>query len=606
MKLRRLISTVALLGFAGTLAAQEAVRFIGCPLYRDTDAGRKSGCWLVDDPASGRRFDLQQGHTKPQLGHEVLVEGVLPAATGAAGADNAADTRDCGGRVLQQPRVSVLPGRCPAVTLPAEGHPGKAFVLPGTVMTANHLPQPLPAPPFRPSTAHIRFDHGDDYLLYQHAEVLLQDAVRLARLSGTRRIDVTGHAATQPQSVSGRLLAEAPALAEARARMVEEALVRLGWPRSQVQRRVQLDPPAPPGTPPALVAASQRRVTLTVPVMPAGPAASAAATPASAPPVFAQAASPDWVPHDSPVGSGPFPAVMEMVPGLPQHTVYRPADLQAPGLRPLPVVAWGNGACVNVGNRFRWFLSEIASHGFVVVAAGPIGPREAEQLSGGGNLRGRPAPGSPAALAAAATGASSATASLPPGLGRAETTPAQLLQALDWAAAANSRVGSPWQGRLDTRRVAVMGQSCGGLQAIAAAADPRVTTLGVWNSGALDDSTLAHTIAGAPVTKAMVEALRLPMLYVTGEPSDVAFKNAADDVRRIVQVGRAPVFHAWREQTGHGGTYREPQGGAFGAVAADWLKWRLQGDARAARRFEGADCGLCRSPEWHVQKKDIP
>lgn len=601
MKRQRLISGFALLLAVAGVSAQEAVRFVGCPVYRDTDAGRKSGCWLVDDPASGRRFDLQQGHTKPQLGHEVLVEGLLPAT--AEGRD---DTRDCGGRVLQQPRVSVLPGRCPAVTLPAEGHPGKAFVLPGTVMTANHLPQPLPAPPFRPSTTHIRFDHGDDYLLYQHAEVLLQDAVRLARLSGTRRIDVTGHAATQPQAVSGRVLAEPAALAEARARMVEEALVRLGWPRSQVQRTVQLDPPAPAGTPPALVTASQRRVTLTVPV--AVPAASASAS-ASAPPSFSQPAAPDWVPPLTPVGSGPYPAVMEMVPGLPQHTVYRPADLHAPGLRALPVVAWGNGACVNVGNRFRWFLSEIASHGFVVVAAGPIGPREAEQLSGGGALRGRPAPGSPAALAAAAAASAASTTAagtLPAGLGRAETTPAQLLQALDWAAAANTRVGSPWQGRIDTRHVAVMGQSCGGLQALAAAADPRVTTLGVWNSGALDDSALARTISGAPVTKATVEALRQPVLYITGEPSDVAFRNAADDVRRIAQVGQAPVFHAWRERTGHSGTYREPQGGAFGAVAVDWLKWRLQGDAQAARRFEGADCGLCRSPEWHVQKKGIP
>ncbi len=588
--MRRACSALALLLLLATAWADEPLRFVGCPVYRDTDAGRKSGCWLADDPASGLRFDLQQAHTKPQLGQEVLVEGWRPDAARR-------QTRDCGGEVLERVRVSVLPGRCPPLQLPAEGFPGKNFVLPGTVMTQNHLPQPMPAPPFETRSFTILFDHGDDYLLYQHAEVQLQEAVRLARLGGARRIEVSGHAATLPQRVSGRTLAEPAALAMQRARMVEEALVRLGWPRTQVASTAQADPPPRAGTHALMAAASQRRVTITVPITvpiatPAGPSAVA-----SAPAALATAApAPDWVPPDTPVGSGPYPAVMEMVPGLPHHTVYRPADLSALGGRPLPVVAWANGACVNVGNRFRWFLSEIASHGFVVVSIGPIGPREAEGLTSGGALRGHPAPGSPAAQAA------SSTAPLPAGLGRAESTPAQLLQALDWATAATRRVGSPWQGRIADTRVAVMGQSCGGLQAIAAAADPRVTTLGVWNSGALDDEALAQTIAGARVTKADVTKLRLPMLYITGDPSDVAFKNTAADVERI---GAAPVFWGWRERTGHSGTYREAGGGAFGAVAVDWLKWMFDGDATAAKRFEGPDCTLCRSPEWHVRKKGI-
>lgn len=585
---RACLALVVLVLQQATAWADEPLRFVGCPVYRDTDAGRKSGCWLADDPASGLRFDLQQAHTKPQLGQEVLVEGWRPDAPRR-------QTRDCGGEVLERVRVSVLPGRCPALLLPAEGFPGRNFVLPGTVMTQNHLPQPMPAPPFETRQFTILFDHGDDYLLYQHAEVQLQEAVRLARLGGARRIDISGHAATQPQRVSGRVLAEPASLAMQRARMVAEALVRLGWPRAQVGTTAQADPPLPSGTHALMAAASQRRVTITVPIAaPAAPAAPAAAASSTARTELA--AAPDWVPPDTPVGRGPYPAIMEMVPGLPHHTLYRPADLAALGGRQLPVVAWANGACVNVGNRFRWFLSEIASHGFLVVAIGPIGPREAEGLASGGALRGQPAPGSPAAQAAAGA------TTLPSGLGRAESTPGQLLQALDWAAAANRRVGSPWQGRIADTRVAVMGQSCGGLQAIAAAADPRVTTLGVWNSGALDDEALAQAIAGARVTKADVLKLRLPMLYVTGDPSDVAFKNTADDVERI---GTAPVFWGWRERTGHSGTYRESGGGAFGTVAVDWLKWMFDGDATAAKRFEGPDCGLCRNPEWHVRKKGI-
>ena len=56
-------------------AAAELVRFVACPVYRDTDAGKKSGCWLADDPATGRRYDVSQSPTKPDWNFEVLVEG---------------------------------------------------------------------------------------------------------------------------------------------------------------------------------------------------------------------------------------------------------------------------------------------------------------------------------------------------------------------------------------------------------------------------------------------------------------------------------------------------------------------------------------------------
>lgn len=45
---------IALMVTAPVLGEQQ--RFITCPIYRDTDAGRKSGCWLVDEGVSGQRF----------------------------------------------------------------------------------------------------------------------------------------------------------------------------------------------------------------------------------------------------------------------------------------------------------------------------------------------------------------------------------------------------------------------------------------------------------------------------------------------------------------------------------------------------------------------
>src|SRR5579864_5553141 len=75
-------------------------------------------------------------------------------------------------------------------------------------------------------------------------------------------------------------------------------------------------------------------------------------------------------------GSGPYKAVMEMDAGLPDHTVYRPENLSALNGMNLPLVVWGNGACVNAGNSFSNFLTDISSYGFLVVALGPIVERD--------------------------------------------------------------------------------------------------------------------------------------------------------------------------------------------------------------------------------------
>ena len=305
-----------------------------------------------------------------------------------------------------------------------------------------------------------------------------------------------------------------------------------------------------------------------------------------------------YVTPDTPQGLGRYPAIMEVDPGLVTHTVYRPQDLAALGNEKLPIVAFGNGACINVGNRFRPFLSEIASHGFLTIAIGPIGPKESELAASGSAVRGPPAPGSPTALLLAAGKAPAVTS----GPTSADTTAAQLIDAINWAVAENTRSGSRYFGRIDTAQIAVMGQSCGGLQAIDAAHDPRVKTLGVWNSGAFTNDDRAWEIAAARATKASLKTLHTPALYITGDPSEVAFQNAEDDFTRIEGI---PIFRAWREKTGHSGTYREPHGGAFAPVGVAWLKWQLKGDKAAGRMFTGADCGLCINPEWHVKKKLI-
>ena len=44
------------------------------------------------------------------------------------------------------------------------------------------------------------------------------------------------------------------------------------------------------------------------------------------------------------VGTGRYPALKEMVASLPNHVIYRPADLSKLGNEKLGVLAWGTGA----------------------------------------------------------------------------------------------------------------------------------------------------------------------------------------------------------------------------------------------------------------------
>jgi dienelactone hydrolase len=270
---------------------------------------------------------------------------------------------------------------------------------------------------------------------------------------------------------------------------------------------------------------------------------------------------------------------MEPVPGLPTHTLYRPADMAAVK-GPLPIVAWGEGACANEGNRFRWFLSEIASHGYFILAVGPIGPQDKEIW-----LQNAPQPK-----------AGAVPQKLPP----PPTHSSQLVDAINWATAENERAGSPFFHRLDPSKVAVMGMSCGGAQAIEASADPRVTTSVMWNSGLFPGETTMG--GGKALTKDDLKLIHAPVAYISGDQSDVAFVNANDDFDRLSQP---PAFRAYRKMTGHGGTYGEVNGGDFGKVGVAWLDWRLKGDAEAGRMFLGPSCGLCTDPKWVVRKKNI-
>jgi uncharacterized protein YciI len=263
-------------------------------------------------------------------------------------------------------------------------------------------------------------------------------------------------------------------------------------------------------------------------------------------------------------GTGPYKAVMLAENTLPTHTVFRPKDLSAfTKKNKLPIIAWGNGACANSPWEHVNFLSEVSSYGFLVLAIGPM-PVEGEK-------------------------------------GNGKTTSSQLIDAINWAVAQNSDKKSPYYNKIEVTKIAVSGMSCGGLQTLEVASDPRVSTVVVCNSGIFN--TLGNGRSAMPnLTKANLTTIHTPTLYLLGGEKDIAYTNGMDDYKRINQV---PVFMA-NMDVGHGGTYSQPHGGEFAKVATAWYQWQLKGDKKASKLFTGEPAGLTQNPNWRVEKKNMP
>lgn len=266
-------------------------------------------------------------------------------------------------------------------------------------------------------------------------------------------------------------------------------------------------------------------------------------------------------------GSGPYPAIKYEDPSLPAHVIYRPENLDALDA-PMPVYVWGNGGCTRDGASARLHLLEVASHGYLVIASGTI-------LNGPGVVVPDPLPEY-----------------------HNGTTPEQMTEAIDWAAAENAREGGELENRIAADQIAASGHSCGGLQAILVAEDPRVDTAVIMNSGIYNDEGPGRS--GMVIKKAHLEKLHAPMLYILGGPTDMAYPNGMDDFQRLdLPVAVANI------DVGHGGTFWEPEGGKAAAMTVRWLNWRLKGDEDAAGMFLGDKCGYCMDSDWAFESRNL-
>ena len=236
--------------------------------------------------------------------------------------------------------------------------------------------------------------------------------------------------------------------------------------------------------------------------------------------------------------------------GSPGHVVYRPADLAPfPAKDTMPVMVWGNGGCAINSNRYAGFLTTIASHGFVVLAT-----------------------------------------AAQPGAEAGRATADNLRAAIAWAETENARAGSPLNGKIALDRVAVMGQSCGGFMALELGANPRVDTIGVFNSGAQGDA--AGTVA----------KLHGPVLLINGHERDflMASSEATFDA-----IQKLPAFYGARRNAGHTATVDHPGGGEFANVASNWIRWQFKGDKQVGKMFTGKDCSLCTNANWVTRSKGL-
>ncbi|MDM7998234.1 MAG: hypothetical protein QUT30_21400 [Acidobacteriota bacterium] len=291
---------------------------------------------------------------------------------------------------------------------------------------------------------------------------------------------------------------------------------------------------------------------------------------------------------------GPYKVQEMMEPSLARHTVYRPIDLNA--LREkLPIVAFGNGGCSMIGNAFETYLTEIASYGFLVIASGPIQPDFPPEgrPSANGKTLGQPADAIVSKLSTA----------------RSKTD--YLFEAIDWAAAQNKDPESPYYGKIAADKIAVSGQSCGGLEALEAAADRRVTTAVIFNSGIMRGTPREFTMKGpngesipvvVPGNEETLKKLHTPVIYLIGGEKDIAYANSEKDYQQIEGI---PLFNANLDNVGHNGSLGKPYGGKMAQAARLWLQWQLKGDREAGRAFLGPDCTLCKDPDWIVKKKNM-
>ena len=252
-------------------------------------------------------------------------------------------------------------------------------------------------------------------------------------------------------------------------------------------------------------------------------------------------------------GSGRYKAIAVKEKSLRDFVVYRPLNMQNATRRggKLPILLFANGGCMDTSVGYERMLTEIASHGYVVVAIGEMQVYQFDR--------------------------------------KENSTPSSMLaDALNWIVTQSSDQNSDYYNMVDVDKIAAAGHSCGGAQVLYNAKEPRLKTYLIMNAG-----MGPMEMAGA--SKKNLKQLHAPIIYMSGGEGDVAYRNAEMDYKSIKKV-----FAVWADnpKAGHQGTYNQPFGGSFAKMAVDWLDLQLKNNEKRLGAFQGTDNSIY--PEWKI------
>jgi hypothetical protein len=258
--------------------------------------------------------------------------------------------------------------------------------------------------------------------------------------------------------------------------------------------------------------------------------------------------------------ASPLATTVDSPPDLPGYDVIRPTKLGAAGRR-LPIIVWANGGCVRFDGVWVPLLQRWAAAGYFVVAIGS------------------PPPGSPLS---------------------GTTTAADQRAAIDWAVEQNKTAGGPCAGRLDPKRIAAAGNSCGGVTTVQlTGTDRRVKTAFVLSG--------SGSLPGTPPAQAqqVMSAVTVPIAYVTGGPEDISRANVQQDYGDL--RNGVPAYVALRASADHPtlSTTESILGDEIAPISINWFALAFYGSRPALRSLTTDPCPTCAHDLWTVMHKNL-
>jgi hypothetical protein len=242
---------------------------------------------------------------------------------------------------------------------------------------------------------------------------------------------------------------------------------------------------------------------------------------------------------------GPYNVTIREDPNFPNRTIYVPERV-ALANKTVPILAWENGICYKYGRMYAAFLTEIASHGYLVITPGP--PNQ-----------------------------------LLKGMTTAKWQTDSIDYALNWKEA-------PF--RIDRQAIAIGGHSCGGIESLKNVAN--------------DPSSLIKTalILNSASSDTTFDSITSPLLIIHGGETDIALP-VEDNFRYIKE--NVPDLVAFKAvlQTGHLGSFWSSRGGIYAETSVRWLDWHLKGERGGRKWFQGAEESGAAKRGWKVESLGI-